>query len=215
MESESRGSRDAGSSPAGKVLSINVGRSSPLDVGNGMTVESGIVKRTASNEGHPVDIEVRRLGLVGDEQVDPSVHGGLSKAVYLYPIEHYSWWEAKRVDASVDREATPLPFGALGENLTTRGVLESDLWVGDRLIVGEVELQVESPRNPCFKFNAAMGYRKAVKHMLLTGRAGVYLSVVTPGCIRGGMAIDIVPGPREVSIIGILAWRRSRAVREP
>lgn len=198
-----------------RVISINVGRMRPLHVADGLSVGSAISKRSISNEDSPRDVEVRKLGLVGDEQADPSVHGGLDKAVYLYPFEHYAWWKSKRAEAAVPDAATPLPFGALGENLTASGLLENDVWVGDRLIVGEVQLRVEAPRNPCFKLNAAMGYRLAVKHMLLSGRAGIYLSVAKPGIIRAGMPIEVVAGAREQPIIDILALRRSRARREP
>jgi MOSC domain-containing protein YiiM len=108
-----------------------------------------------------------------------------------------------------------MPFGALGENLTTQGILETDLWVGDTLVIGDVRLRVESPRSPCFKLNAAFGYKRAVKHMYQSGFAGVYLSVLQPGFIRAGVEIDIVPGRREVSIGSTLDLRRGKAHREP
>jgi len=215
---EPPGSRDAGQSEIASVLSINVGLSRPLDVGaasRGLSVESGIVKRTVSSVVEPSPTELGRLGFVGDEQADLSVHGGLDKAVYLYPFEHYDWWKRKRAEAGVTHEDDPLPFGFLGENLTTSGLMENHLWIGDRLVIGDVELKVEAPRNPCFKLNAVMGYRSAVRHMLLSGRSGVYLSVVKSGVLRAGMPIHIVPGQREESIIHLLAWRRSRARREP
>jgi MOSC domain-containing protein YiiM len=108
-----------------------------------------------------------------------------------------------------------LGFGALGENLTTLGVFEKDLWIGDLLVIGDVKLRVEAPRNPCFKLNAAMGYKRAVRHMFLSGFAGIYLSVAEPGIIRAGASIELVPGRRLESIRSMLEWRRSRAVREP
>lgn len=215
---EPPGSREAGQSEIASVLSINVGLSRPLDVGaasRGMSVESGIVKRTVSSVVEPSLTELGRLGFVGDEQADLTVHGGLDKAVYLYPFEHYGWWKHKRAEAGVADADEPLPFGFLGENLTTNGLMENHLWIGDRLVIGDIELRVEAPRNPCFKLNAVMGYRSAARHMLLSGRAGVYLSVVKSGVVSAGMLIRIVPGRREESIIDLLAWRRSRAQREP
>lgn len=215
---ELSGSRELSTRCAAKILSINVGRSKPLEVGGvnpGLVVESGIIKRTVSNEAEPMSVEVRKSGVLGDEQADLSVHGGLDKAVYLYPSEHYGWWESKRAEAGAVDAQAPLPFGALGENLTTSGLTEANLWIGDHLMIGEVELMVEAPRNPCFKLNAVMGYRLAVKHMLLSGRAGVYLSVLKTGVIHAGMPIEIIPGRREESVINILTWRRSRARREP
>lgn len=92
--------------------------------------------------------------------------------------------------------------------------MERDLWVGDRVFIGEVELQVESPRNPCFKLNAVMGYSRAAKHMLMSGYAGVYLSVISTGVISAGSSINVLPGRREESISTILQRRRKRAHRE-
>jgi len=200
------------------LLSINIGEIRPLDVGQaseGLTVESAIRKRAVSSEHDGASVEVTKLGLAGDEQADLSVHGGLDKAVYLYPAEHYEWWRQRRIESDVADAEQPLQFGSLGENLTTRGILETDLWVGDTLVIDEVRLRVESPRSPCFKLNAALGYKRAVKHMYQSGFAGVYLSVLQPGFIRAGAQIDIVPGGREVSIGSTLDLRRGKAHREP
>jgi len=203
---------------AATLLSVSVGLSEPLDIGlasAGVKVESAIRKRAVSSVNDATAVEVRKLGVVGDEQADLSAHGGLDKAVYLYPVEHYDWWRQRRIDASVPEADAPLPFGALGENLTTRGIFETDLWIGDVLVIGEVRLKVEAPRTPCFKLNAAMGYSKAVKHMFLSGFSGVYLSVAQTGFIRAGSHIELVPGGRQESVSGMLDWRRSRARREP
>jgi len=207
----------AGASGA-RLLSVNVATSELLDVGHafhGATVLSAIRKRPVSSLANAAAVAVERLGLAGDEQADPSVHGGLEKAVYLYPVEHYGWWRERRIEAGATDADMPLAFGALGENLTTEGLLEQDLWIGDLLIVGDVQLKVESPRNPCFKLNAVMGYPRAAKHMLSSGFAGVYLRVVQCGAIHAGASIEIVPGRRVESIAGMLDWRRSRARREP
>ena len=201
-----------------QLLSVSIGVSEPLDLGSaypGRTVESAIRKRPVSDVNGPAAIEVRKLGLAGDEQADLSVHGGLDKAAYLYPIEHYPWWRERRIEARVPGAEVPLACGAFGENLTTQGVLEQDLWIGDTLVIGDVEFNVEAPRNPCFKFNAVMGYNRAVRHMYLSGFSGVYLSVRKTGFIRAGSKIDIIPGRRDESIASLLDWRRSRARREP
>jgi MOSC domain-containing protein YiiM len=209
------GSRDVMNA---SVLAISVGLVAPLDIGTaspGLVVRSGIHKSPVSTIHNRVDVEVRRLGLVGDEHEDLSEHGGLEKAVYMYPIEHYEWWQQRRVDANVVGADKPLSLAALGENLTTRGLLETQLWIGDRIRIGAVELRVEAPRSPCFKLNAVMGYTRAAKHMMLSARTGVYLSVVKTGFICGGSSIDVIPGRREESISSMLDWRRSRARREP
>ena len=189
-----------------------------MDVGStsqGMVVNSGIRKIPVSSLHKQACIEVRRLGLVGDEQVDLSVHGGLEKAVYMYPVEHYEWWRERRLEAGVAGADDPLPFAAVGENLTTCGLLETQLWVGDRILMGDVEFRVESPRNPCYKFNAVMGYARAAKHMMMSGYSGVYLSVSKTGFISAGSPIQVIPGRRQESISAVLDLRRSRARREP
>lgn len=180
-----------------------------------MVVNSGIRKTPVSSLHNQASIEVRRLGLVGDEQVDLSVHGGLEKAVYMYPVEHYEWWRERRLEAGIAGAADPLPFAAVGENLTTCGLLETQLWVGDRILIGDVEFRVESPRNPCYKFNAVMGYVRAAKHMMMSGYSGVYLSVSKTGFISAGSPIQVIPGRRQESINAVLDLRRSRARREP
>lgn len=145
-------------------------------------------------------VAVGQLGLQGDEQADLVYHGGLEKAVYAYPEEHYGFWREARATAGVGGLDDALPFGAMGENLTLQGLLESDLWVGDVLQFPDCALRVTQPRKPCFKFNAAMGFNQAVKRMAQSGFCGVYLSVDTPGTLRAGDACTVVPGSRQVGI---------------
>lgn len=145
-------------------------------------------------------VAVAPLGLVGDEQADLSVHGGLDKAVYAYPTEHYDFWRAVRQAAGLSDIDTQLNFGAMGENLSLSGLMESDVWVGDVLRFANCALRVEQPREPCYKFNAAMGFNTAVKAMAQSGFCGFYLSVDTPGTVQAGEAFALVPGPRHVSI---------------
>jgi MOSC domain-containing protein YiiM len=181
------------------ILSVNRGKVAPLFVSeSGVTqsVISGIRKQSVD---YPV--QIGKLGIEGDEQADLTVHGGVDKAVYLYPHEHYAFWEKTHFDAM--KKPTHLAPGAMGENLTTIGIVENDLWVGDRLKIGEVLLQVTEPRAPCYKFAARMGFRHAVKHMLQTGFTGVYLNVIQQGRIEAKAIITLLPGPREVSIADI------------
>lgn len=182
-----------------RILSINAGKVAPLFIGHGPKIQqvvSGIRKQ-------PLDASVRvePLGIVGDEQADLTVHGGLDKAVYLYPHEHYAFWNEAR--QRVLKQTSNLVPGAFGENLTTLGLLESELWVGDRLQADELMLEVTEPRAPCYKFAALMGYPHAVKHMLQSGYSGVYLKVVCPGTVQTGARILLVPGPRDMRIAQI------------
>ena len=143
---------------------------------------------------------VAHLGLEVDEQADLSVHGGLEKAVYAYPIEHYAYWRQVRQDAGLGGIDDALNPGALGENLTLQGLLEADVWVGDVLHFGDCALRVTQPREPCFKFNASMGFNLASKQMAQTGYCGFYLALDRPGNIEVGEKGTLVPGPRRVSI---------------
>jgi MOSC domain-containing protein YiiM len=128
------------------------------------------------------------------------VHGGLEKAVYAYPTEHYGFWRAQRAEAGVAGIDDQLPWGAMGENLTLAGLLETDVWVGDVLAFANCTLRVAQPREPCFKFNAAMGFNTAVKAMAQSGFCGYYLSVDQPGTVLVGEGFVLHPGPRRVSI---------------
>ena len=111
----------------GTVLSLNVARAAPVTI-SGRKVMTAIGKRPV--EGLRL---VQPLGIEGDEQADLSVHGGLSKAVYAYPSEHYPFWNTVRAQAQVALWDEALPYGSLGENLTLAGVAENELWIGDVL----------------------------------------------------------------------------------
>ena len=163
----------------------------------------------------PVDgpIAVAPLGLAGDEQADLTVHGGLEKAVYAYPCEHYPFWRAARHHAGVTGIDTQLNFGAMGENLTLKGLLESDVWVGDVLRFAHCVLRVEQPREPCYKFNAAMGFNTAVKAMAQSGFCGFYLSVDEPGTVQAGEVCELLPGPRQVSMAQRFSARMFKHLR--
>ena len=158
-------------------------------------------------------IEVGVLGLAGDEQADLSVHGGLSKAVYALPSEHLAWWQAQRQARGATMFEEALAPGYLGENLSLQGVLEQDLYVGDRLDFGGVVLRVTQPREPCGKFNAVMGYALAAKDMVQSGRCGFYLSVEQPGVLHTGAVFQLIAGQRSVSVMQALqhkAWKHLR-----
>ena len=141
-------------------------------------------------------------GLQADEHADRSVHGGQAKAIYCYPVEHYDYW--KNAIENSDIHLSRLDqHGALGENLTIEGIVEDQVFVGDVWKIGDVELEVTAPREPCFKFNAIMGDRLAGKKMFSQGLCGWYFSVRTPGSLKAGASIEIIPGPRKRSIADV------------
>ncbi|MFM2120652.1 MAG: hypothetical protein RL722_2120, partial [Pseudomonadota bacterium] len=197
--------RVAGEPLVGRVLSVNIGRVRRIQVGE-RTAMSAIYKRAVAG-----DVAVQPFGLAGDEQADLSVHGGLSKAVYAYPAEHYPWWRRMRALEQVslfdELEAEPLPYGALGENLTLSGLLEQDLWIGDCLVFARCVLRVTEPRYPCGKFTATLGMPSAARLMAREANCGVYLAVDQPGHLGVGEGFQLVPGSRQLRLVDLFRAR--------
>ena len=189
-----------------KILSINV-----ATVGILFVMEDGEAPRRVPTafDKKPVAASVRvtRLGLLGDEQADLTANGGIDKAVYAYPFEHYALWSAQRL-AALKRDDSLSP-GAMGENLTISGLLEDGVWVGDQLKIGDAVFQVTEPRVPCFKFNVRMGFSHASKVMLQSGATGFFLRVLKEGTISAGDAITLITGPRKLTIQQINEQRRN------
>jgi MOSC domain-containing protein YiiM len=163
-----------------QVLSVNVGGPREFEW-RGERVRTSIWKSPV-----PGRVALRRTNLAGDEQSDLSVHGGVEKAVYLYPHEHYAFWRA-------ELPGVELGFGQFGENLTSAGLLESEVSIGDRLRIGSAELQVTQPRVPCFKLGLRFGRPDLVKRFLRAGRSGFYLAVLREGELGAGDAIERIP----------------------
>lgn len=162
-----------------KIISVNVGL--PREVlWKGRTVTTGIFKEPV--EGH---IMVRELNLDGDHQADLSVHGGPDKAVYAYPAEHYDYWRGELPDMN-------LAWGTFGENLTTEGLLEGKVNVGDRFRIGSAVLMVTQPRMPCYKLGVKFGRDDIVKRFLRSKRTGFYFSVLEEGKVGAGDAIEFI-----------------------
>lgn len=180
----------------GRLCAVNIGSVRRLPMA-GRTVMSAFGKRAVTGP-----VAVGPLGLAGDEQADLTVHGGLAKAIYAYPVEHYPFWEQARREAGAQAGLidAPLPSGALGENLTLEGLRESEVWVGDRLRLPDCELVVSEPRQPCDKFVAVMGFARAARVMADSGCCGFYLRVARPGTLEAGQPFTLQPGPRAVRI---------------
>jgi MOSC domain-containing protein YiiM len=186
-----------------QLLGIQVGAVQPLQVGD-QRVMSGFRKHATRGP-----VAVSALGLAGDEQADLTVHGGLAKAVYAYPIEHYAFWREHRSALGL---STDLPYGSLGENLTLSGVLEASLYVGDELRFPDCVLRVTQPRGPCYKLDAAMGDPTAVRTMAQSGYCGFYLANDVPGSLTAGQAFEVVAGPRETPLMTLFRSIRAKVV---
>jgi MOSC domain-containing protein YiiM len=162
-----------------KIISVNVGLPR-LVLRNEEPVSTGIFKEPV--EGR---VTVRTLNLAGDRQADLSVHGGPQKAVYLYPSEHYEFWKHELPDMS-------LPWAMFGENLTTTGLFETDVHIGDRFRVGTTELMVTQPRMPCYKLGIRFGRADIIKRFLVSERTGFYFSVMKEGELGAGDEIELL-----------------------
>jgi MOSC domain-containing protein YiiM len=169
--------------PSPTVLAVLIGQPAPFGP-NG--VESAIHKT-------PVDAAyVGPTGLEGDAHGDPAKHGGPEKAVHHYPTEHYRYWEAHGVTSPL--LANP---GAFGENVTSLGMTEENVCVGDvyRVGAGGPLLQVNQTRQPCWKLGLRFGIPKFPADVQRTGRTGWHYRVLENGTLRTGAAFELIERP--------------------
>lgn len=169
------------SSAAGRVVSLNVGRPGPLPY-RGKSVRSGFVKPPVSEA-----LWLSKTGLDGDEQADLRNHGGPEKAVCVYPLEHYPYWEGR-----LGRVLGPASFG---ENFSTEGLTEDRVCIGDVYRVGGAVVQVSQPRQPCFKLAARHGFPQLALWVQETGLTGFYFQVLEEGEVVAGDGISLVQRP--------------------
>jgi MOSC domain-containing protein YiiM len=194
------------------VVSVNVGTPKLVQVRD-RTVLTSIFKSPVAGR-----VAVGRRNLAGDRQADLRVHGGPYKAVYGYPEEHYPFWGEQLPDME-------LPLGVFGENLTTRGLTEEQAHIGDQFRVGSAVLQVTQPRMPCYKLGIRFGRSDMPKRFWLSGRPGIYFSVVEEGDLAAGDPIErITHNAESVSVADVVRLYRGddnsrelleRALRAP
>ena len=162
-----------------KVLSVNRSLPRTLTI-NGQEVSTGIYKQPTQDP-----VQVGKLGLDGDGQADLTVHGGFWQALYAYPIEHYPRWETALGNSG-------FPAGTFGENLTVEDLVETDVCIGDLHRIGEILLEVTSPRIPCFKLGHKLGKPDILKAFLQSGCSGFYYRVLEEGRLATGTAVEVV-----------------------
>ncbi|HEY5075742.1 MAG TPA: MOSC domain-containing protein [Pyrinomonadaceae bacterium] len=162
-----------------KIISVNVARPRLVEW-NEQIVSTGIYKVPVAGR-----VILRTLNLDGDRQADLTVHGGPSKAVYVYPSEHYSYWRD-------ELPGTELPWGMFGENFTTEGLNEATVNIGDRFRVGSAEVMITEPRLPCYKLGIKFGRADIIKRFLKSGRTGFYLSVQSEGEVGAGDELELI-----------------------
>jgi len=162
-----------------RIVSVNAGLPRQVEW-RGKAVTTSIFKTPVAGR-----VPVARLNIAGDRQSDLSVHGGADKAIYAYPSEHYEFWRN-------ELPGTDLPYAAFGENLTTEGLREEGVHIGDRFRAGSAEFMVTQPRMPCFKLGIRFNRPDIVKRFLRSGRTGFYLAVLREGEIGAGDSIEPV-----------------------
>ncbi len=172
-----------------KVLSVNVGTPKTYDW-MGQPVTTSIFKSAVEGE-----VRVTKLDLAGDAQADLTVHGGVDKAVYVYPHEHYAWW--------MEHGIRPLKPGNFGENLTIGGLLENDVHIGDELEIGSARFVITQPRLPCYKLQVRFNRLEMTKLFYSTRRFGFYLKVTREGALQAGAPITIVT--RDANAVSVAA----------
>ncbi|HEY6365939.1 MAG TPA: MOSC domain-containing protein [Candidatus Binatia bacterium] len=185
-----------------KLISVNVGLPRVV-MSKGDPVSTGIFKEPVAGR-----VMLRTLNLDGDSQADLSVHGGPSKAVYVYPSEHYEYWKRELPEMK-------LPWGMFGENFTTDGLFESELNIGDKFRVGSAVVMVTEPRMPCYKLGIKFGRSDIVKRFLASERTGFYFAVLQEGEVGASDSIDLVERSKhsvKVSDITLLYTREKRNV---
>jgi MOSC domain-containing protein YiiM len=176
------------------VESVNIGRPEPTAAKSGL---SGIRKCPTAR---PVAIGLE--GLEGDAIVDRAYHGGPDQAVYVYLRCDYDWWQGE-----LGRAFAP---GSFGENLTIAGLDGAGLGVGDRLAVGEAEIEITCHRSPCSVFAAHMGDPRWPKRFRAACRPGAYCRVIVPGLMQAGDAVAYTPYPGEPVLLAELVPLEAR-----
>jgi MOSC domain-containing protein YiiM len=174
-----------------KILSVNVGL--PREV----TWQRKLVTTGIFKEPVKVSVMLRTLNLDGDQQADLAVHGGVTKAVYAYPSEHYGYWRT-------ELPGVDLPWGMFGENFATEGLLEEMVYIGDRFRIGGAEVVVTEPRMPCYKLSLKFGRADIIKRFLACRRTGFYFAVARGGMLGAGDSIDLIGREQqEISVADI------------
>jgi MOSC domain-containing protein YiiM len=162
-----------------KLISLNVGLPRQVTF-RGEVVNTGIFKEPIHYRA-----KLRKLNLDGDKQADLTVHGGVDKAVYSYPKEHYEFWRKEL------KEIT-LPWGMFGENFTTEGLFEESVNIGDQFQIGSARIVATQPRMPCYKLGVKFGRMDIIKRFLASGLTGIYFKVLQEGEVGEGDPIKLI-----------------------
>ncbi len=162
-----------------KVISVNVGLPIKVNFGKEI-VTTAIFKNPIKHR-----INLYKLNLEGDKQADLTVHGGIDKAVYSYPSEHYMFWKKEIKDFEYS-------WGTFGENLTTEGLLEDLVNIGDQFQIGSAKVIATQPRMPCYKLAVRFGRMDIIRRFMASERSGIYFKVAQEGEIGVEDKIELI-----------------------
>jgi MOSC domain-containing protein YiiM len=165
-----------------RILGLHTGKASPF----GPKGEPSAIRKSRVDQAM-----LTPLGFDGDEQADLKNHGGTDKALNFYPYENYGWW-SEVLNLGTDRLSVPSAFG---ENITTQGLLETEMCIGDQLAIGETLIEISQGRAPCWKLNHLFGNPDVMKQIIETARCGFYARVVEGGLMRASDDVQLVNRP--------------------
>lgn len=171
----------------------------------GKLVQTGIYKFSVEEPIFLDEEDVQK-----DTVVDRKHHGGIYKACYLYSADHYDYWKDCYGEAQ-------FAYGMFGENVTVEGLDETQMKVGDVYKIGDAEVMVSEPRQPCFKLGIRFNDQGVLKRMIDSGKCGVYLRIKKPGFIRKGDSLKLLAEAQRapsISEIFQLLYSRERPSRE-
>jgi MOSC domain-containing protein YiiM len=165
-----------------RLLSLRIGK---IQTFGPAGQPSAIVKLAVSGR-----VALRKFGLEGDEQADAQHHGGIDKALHHYPFEHYAAWTAE-----LPEQAGLFQAGGFGENLSTLGMNENSVCLGDIFHIGNARIQVSQGRKPCWKLNHRFGIPDMARRVQDSGRTGWYYRVMDEGGIAPDDELTLIERP--------------------
>ncbi len=184
-----------------EILAVLTGKARPFRGDE----PSAIAKRPVAEA-----VVVGAMGLAGDEQADRTVHGGVDKAIHHYPADHYDWWRGQLGDAPL----LDAP-GAFGENISTLGLDEQSVCLGDRFRLGSALIEVSQARQPCWKLDHRFGVKGVMAKVVASRRTGWYYRVLEAGMVQAGDALALVDRPYPdwplASLFGLLVGGEAKA----
>ncbi|MFB5600421.1 MAG: MOSC domain-containing protein [Nitrososphaeraceae archaeon] len=182
-----------------RIISVNVGLPIQVNFGSEL-VTTGIFKNPVKHR-----VQLNKLNLDGDKQADLTVHGGIDKAVYAYPSEHYEFWKNEIKDFEYS-------WGTFGENLTTEGLFEDKVNIGDQFKIGNAKVIATQPRMPCYKLGVRFGRMDIIRKFMASERSGIYFKVEKEGEIGEGDKIELIKSDKNnVSIHDIVRLQTSES----